>query len=272
LIILRAEMPELDVPLAHIRFAETRRRDAWWLAPALTVVGLVIGFGYLTWAAFQPAHYWSGPYLSPIGAPPLFGDSPFSWFGDPPWFWPSFLPWQLLILWAPGGFRFTCYYYRGSYYKAFWGDPPACAVGEPRKSYLGEHTLPLLVQNVHRYFLYLAILFIFLLAHDVYLATRFPGPQATETHFGLGLGALVMTGNVVFVSLYTFSCHSFRHLVGGVLDVFSRAPARRRVYDCVSCLNRRHNVWAWLSLYSMCLTDLYIRLCSLGVITDPRLL
>jgi hypothetical protein len=42
--------------------------------------------------------------------------------------WPAALPFSaaLLILWAPGGFRFTCYYYRGAYYKAFWQDPTAC--------------------------------------------------------------------------------------------------------------------------------------------------
>ena len=48
----------------------------------------------------------------------------------------------------------TCYYYRGAYYKAFWADPPSCAVGEPRKKYLGESSLPLILQNFHRYFLF----------------------------------------------------------------------------------------------------------------------
>ena len=65
--------------------------------------------------------------------------------------------------WAPGGFRFTCYYYRGAYYKAFWADPPGCTVGEPRKCYLGERSFPLVLQNVHRYFLYLGLLFIVVL-------------------------------------------------------------------------------------------------------------
>ena len=41
---------------------------------------------------------------------------------------------RCLILWIPGLFRVTCYYYRGAYYKSFWADPPACAVSEPRKS------------------------------------------------------------------------------------------------------------------------------------------
>ena len=78
-----------------------------------------------------------------------------------------------LILWAPGGFRLTCYYYRGAYYKAFWADPPACAVGEPRKKYLGERSFPLIMQNVHRYFLYVALIFIGILAYDVWKAMWF---------------------------------------------------------------------------------------------------
>ena len=69
----------------------------------------------------------------------------------------SFSP-ALLILPFPGLFRVTCYYYRGAYYKAFWADPPACAVGEPRKRYRGEAAFPLIVQNIHRYFLYVALL------------------------------------------------------------------------------------------------------------------
>ena len=80
---------------------------------------------------------------------------------EPPW-WPGWLPYSpaILILWAPGGFRLTCYYYRGAYYKAFWADPLGCAVGEPRKGYIGESNWPLRIQNIHRYFLYVAVLFI----------------------------------------------------------------------------------------------------------------
>jgi hypothetical protein len=29
--------------------------------------------------------------------------------------------------------------------------------------------------------------------------------------------------------------------------------------------------WAWLSLFGVMLTDLYIRLCSMGVIADYRI-
>jgi hypothetical protein len=137
----------------------------------------------------------------------------------------------------------------------------------------GEAKWPLLIQNIHRYFLYAAVVFIFILVYDVYLATQFPAPGAAEaTSFGIGLGTLIMTANVVLIGLYTFSCHSFRHLAGGVLDVLTRAPVRKKVYDCVTCLNRRHGLWAWLSLYSMCSTDVYIRLVASGKISDLRIL
>ena len=72
------------------------------------------------------------------------------------------------MMWIPAGFRFTCYYYRGAYYKAFWLDPVNCSVGEPRSGYLGEKYLPLLLQNVHRYFLYLALVFIIILGRDAF--------------------------------------------------------------------------------------------------------
>ncbi len=269
--------PQIDVALERLRFGQTSRKDLWWLQPLLTVLGLTVGFGYLTYALLQPDFYWWGPYLSPVASPEIFGNSPHALFHGAPSWWPKQLPLlpAIFILWAPGGFRFTCYYYRGSYYKAFWGDPINCAVGEPRKSYRGEAKLPLIIQNVHRYFLYIAIVFIGILTYDVYLATQFPGPTypgpEAEQHFGVGIGTLIMLVNLVLISCYTFSCHSFRHIVGGVLDVFSKSPARKKVYDCVTCLNKKHGLWAWCSLASMCCTELYIRLCAMGVITDVRL-
>ena len=253
-------------------FGETSRRDAWWVQPLVVFLGLSGFIVYSTWAAFQNAHYEFGSYLSPFYSPELFGDSPHSWFGPKPGWWPGWLPFSpaLLILWAPGGFRLTCYYYRGAYYKAFWSDPPSCAVGEPRKSYRGEASFPLIIQNVHRYFLYLALLFLFFLSHDVWKALWFTDAVTGETSFGLGVGTLVLAANVVFLGGYTLGCHSLRHLVGGARDRLAGRPARQFNYRCVSCLNRKHMVWAWMSLCWVAFSDLYVRLCSMGVWTDWR--
>ncbi len=128
---------------------------------------------------------------------------------------------------GPGGFRLTCYYYRGAYYKAFWADPPNCAVGEPRKTFLGERYFPLILQNIHRYFMYLAVIFIFILGYDAWKAMWFADATGAA-HFGIGVGTIVLTLNVILLASYTFGCHSLRHLIGGFLDEPSRfRPARK---------------------------------------------
>jgi hypothetical protein len=255
----------IDVPLSRSGFGQTHRTDHWWIQPLAVFLGLSTFIVYATWAAFQGQHFRFGPYLSPFYSPELFGDSSQAWFGSKPNWMPAWVTAAMLILWAPGGFRMTCYYYRGAYYKAFWADPPSCAVGEPRKKYLGERSFPLILQNVHRYFLYLALVFLVLLARDVWNAFWFDG------HLGMGVGTLVLLTNLVLLSCYTFSCHSLRHLVGGFRDRLGGAPTQRRVYECVSCLNRRHMVFAWCSLFSVGFSDLYVRLCSMGVWSDWRI-
>jgi hypothetical protein len=260
------------LPLLHRGFGGTMRRDAWWLQPLVVFVVFGGFVAYATWAAFQNAHYTYGPYLSPFYSPELFGDSPHAWFGPKPGWWPSLLPFSpaLLILPFPGLFRVTCYYYRGAYYKAFWADPPNCAVGEPRKSYLGEKTFPLILQNVHRYFLYIAVLFLFILAYDVWKAMWFDD-GAGGTKFGIGVGTLVLALNVVLLTCYTLGCHSLRHMVGGFLDQMSKHPVRKTAYDCSSCLNRWHMKWAWMSLIGVWFADVYVRLCSMGIWHDWRI-
>jgi hypothetical protein len=249
-------------------FMETRRKDNWWVPQLITFVVFTSFIVYATWAAFQGEHYTSGPYLSPFYAPELWGTSHHAWFGPPPDWIPAWIPFTpaLLILPFPGGFRFTCYYYRGAYYKAFWADPPGCAVGEPRgKSFLGENSLPLILQNVHRYFMYAAVVFIFLLSYDVFLATQF------EDGFGIGVGTIIMFVNVCLLASYTFGCHSLRHLLGGNKDNLPKGGVGQACYDGCSKLNTKHQLFAWCSLFSVALTDVYIRLCSMGVIHDFRI-
>jgi hypothetical protein len=266
-------MANAHVSLKQRSFGQTMRRDAWWAQPILVFLGLSTFVIYSTWAALQGEHYTSGPYLSPFYSPELLGASPHALFGPQPGWWPTWLPFSpaLLILWAPGLFRLTCYYYRGAYYKAFWADPPSCTVSEPRKSYLGENSFPLILQNVHRYFLYVGFVFLAFLAVDVWKAMWFADPVSGQKHFGLGLGTLVLAVNVVLLSGYACGCHSLRHLIGGFSDRLSQAPLCERAYQCVSCFNRRHMLWAWLSLFWVGFSDLYVRLCSVGVWTDWRI-
>jgi hypothetical protein len=261
-------MAQASWPLVERKFGETTRRDFWWVQPLAVFLALFTFIVYATWAAFQGEHYEFGPYLSPFYSPLLFGEGHHAWFGPKPGWWPGALPFSaaLFILWAPGGFRVTCYYYRGAYYKAFWADPPSCTVGEPRKSYWGERSFPLIIQNIHRYFLYLGLLFIVVLTYDAIMSFRFPDG------FGVGVGSLVLTVNTILLAGYTFSCHSLRHIIGGRKDEIAGNALQSGCYSCVSALNRKHQVFAWLSLCSVAFADLYVRLCSLGVWTDVRLL
>jgi hypothetical protein len=262
-------VPETTLRVLDRRgFGQTQRKDMWWVQPLAVFLVLSSFIVYATWAALQGDHYRFGSYLSPLYSPLIFDHDGHGWLGKFPAWWPAWLPASaaLLILWAPGGFRLTCYYYRGAYYKAFWADPPSCAVGEPRKSYLGENSFPLILQNVHRFFLYLALLFLVVLAWDVWEALWF------EDGFGIGVGTLVLAANVVLLGGYTLSCHSLRHLIGGRLDEPSKAPVQKVAYDCASCLNRRHMLWAWMSLVWVAFSDVYVRMCSMGVWTDWRIL
>jgi hypothetical protein len=189
----------------------------------------------------------------------------------PPGWWPGFLPYSaaFLILWAPVSFRLTCYYYRGAYYKAFWADPISCSVGEPRDEYLGERHFPLIIQNIHRYTLPFALLLLVFLALDAWHALWFDAPGGGE-EIGMSVGTLVLTANVILLGGYTFGCHSLRHLVGGGVDILSGRPVRKTAYRCVSCFNRKHMVWAWMSLVWVAFSDIYVRLCAMGVWTNVR--
>ena len=126
----------------------------------------------------------------------------------------------------------------------------------------GESRFPLLIQNIHRYFFYVASLFALLLTYD--LARSFD----LDGHFFIGVGTGVLAINVVLLTIYTLSCHSCRHIIGGQLKSFSKHPLRYRYWKFVSKLNARHMLLAWVSLVWVSLADLYIWLVSNGTITD----
>jgi hypothetical protein len=243
----------------------TLRTDRWWLAPLATFVVFAAFVVYATVRAFMGSHYYASPYLSPFYSPCL-GDCAkgASDFGQPFRGWP--LSAALIVLIFPLGFRLSCYYYRKAYYRAFWLSPPACAVAEPHAAYSGETRFPLVLNNVHRYFWYAAVVVAAILTYDAVLAFR-----DADHHWGhMGLGTVLMVINVVLIWLYTLSCHSCRHIVGGRLRHFSKHPARYRMWTWVSRLNARHAQFAWYSLFSVALVDLYIWLLAANVFDDPR--
>jgi hypothetical protein len=276
-------------------FGETARRDNWWAGPLATLIGLLAFVIYATWSGLQGQYFEIrneagtavAPYLSPFYSPLLYdSQSPHAWFQEarPSW-WPNWLPFSaaVLILAVPVLFRFTCYYYRKAYYRAFWADPPACVVGEPRTSYWGENHWPLLLQNAHRYALYLATFFLLFLWWDVLHAFWWPTDQSGALlggshQIGVGVGTVVMLINVILLTGFTLGCNSLRHLVGGRLDCFScpgnvaRARGGYKAWHFVTRFNEHHSLWAWLSLFSVGFADVYIRLCAMGIWHDVRLI
>jgi hypothetical protein len=252
---------------ASVRQRPHERHDRWWVEP-LTIVLVLGGFVvYSLIVSIQNANYFADPYLSPFYSPCLttscvegssdFGQ-PFSWWQLSP---------ALLILIFPLGFRMSCYYYRKAYYRSFWLSPPACGVAEPHAKYSGETRLPLILNNVHRYFFYAAVLVALILTYDA-VVLGFRDESGDWGH--MGLGSLVLLANVVLIWLYTLGCHSCRHAVGGRLRHFSKHPVRYRAWTLVSRLNARHARYAWLSLFSVAIADLYVYLLAIGAISDPR--
>ncbi len=237
----------------------TLRPDAWWIEILPTIIVFSAFVIYTTWRAFQGKFYEWGPYLSPF----------YSLLIDPEHHWWPFSP-ALLILAGPGGFRFTCDYYRKAYYRGFVMHPPSCAVNEGRSTnYRGENAFPLILQNVHRYFFYIGVIFLGFLWYDAIVAFDFQGK------FSIGVGSLVMSVRRRFALDVHIWLPAFRHLAGGRLDCFSCSKfsvVSHVAWKRISVLNDHHMLWAWMSLFSVALTDLYIYLVVAHILRDIRIL
>ena len=254
----------------------THRRGWWWAFPLLTLVAYL---GFVVYATYRVLHPWidgaafadyaryyvadngNYHYLSPMGTPDLTFLVP-TFLHAVPFVGAVLHSPAAVILPFPALFRFTCYYYRKSYYRAFVARPYACAVPAAKGfGYQGERGL-LVLQNLHRYFLYAAIVIAFFLAWDA-LRSIF-----TPNGLYFGFGSAFMLLNVLLIAGYTFGCHSFRHLVGGKLDCYScDAPSTTRygLWAKVTMLNNRHALWAWLSLLTVWGVDVYV----LWLINNP---
>ncbi len=249
--------------------ARTLRADTWWREPAVTAVALTIWVAYAVVRVFMGRWYWVPQfhYLTPFYSPCVSGScapgssSLGTWFGKVP----SIVPYAIVSLPFILGFRLSCYYYRGAYYRSFWQAPTACAVREPHARYSGETRAPLILQNLHRYFFFFVLLVSVLNTYD--LIEAFHGKTGGV---GFGLGTLIMLINVVLLWGYTLGCHSCRHITAGRLKHFSKHPARYWIWTQVSKLNARHKRLAWITLGTLMLTDLYIMLVASGTLSDLR--
>jgi len=250
---------------------KTLRTDNWWRAPLITFMLLSAWVLYaLVRTSSQRAYFVEKyHYLSPFSSPCVTASCDTStrdfgtWFGH----FPGLIPFALITLPFLLGFRLTCYYYRKTYYRAFWLSPPACGVAEPHAKYSGETRFPLIMQNLHRYFWVAAGVISVINSWDVIQAFRPHGHT-----FGFGLGTLIMLVNVLLLWAYTLSCHSCRHIVGGRLRSFSRHPVRYRMWTFISKLNAKHQELAWTTLATLMITDAYIASVHAGYISDLRFL
>jgi hypothetical protein len=250
--------------------AGTLRTDRWWLQPAVTFMLLTIWVLYALVRTASQRNYFveAHDYLTPFYSPCVtascepgarhFG----TWFGE----FPPLVPYALVVLPFLLGFRLTCYYYRRAYYRSFWLSPPACAVAEPHRTYTGETRFPLFLQNSHRFFFYSALVVSSVNTYDAIRAFK-----GVDGGFGIGLGTVIIVVNVALLWLYTLSCHSCRHVVGGRLRHFSKHPIRYRAWTLVSRLNARHMELAWITLGTLMVTDAYIALVASGAFSDLRL-
>ncbi|GAA4326480.1 hypothetical protein AB0C84_19530 [Actinomadura sp. NPDC048955] len=257
----------------------TLRKDNWRLYPVTTFVIFTAWVVYATVRAFWgsafyvPQYHYLTPFYSPclneicnnVTVDGHTGDA--AEFGT---FLPAatrgWIPFAAISLPFLLLFRLTCYYYRKAYYRSFWASPSACAVREPHGKYTGERRFPLIGQNLHRYF--------WLAAFAISLINTWDAVRAfhgKDGGFGIGLGTVILVANVVLLWLYTLSCHSCRHIVGGRLKNFSKHPFRYRMWGWVSKINQRHGMYALITLGSLVAADLYVALVASGTISDLRI-
>ena len=268
-------------------FGATDRVDDWWKGPTAMAAYLGIMIVYATWRGFMEADFWifeefgrsagnqtmaieseGSHVLSPLFSPLVIPGQ--GTFGGPI---PEALWWMspaMFILIFPAGFRGTCYYYRKAYYRAFFQQPTGCAISKPWNEYSGETGL-LLVQNLHRYFLYAALAYLPILSYDVWLSVNFHDPVSHAHSYGVSVGSLVLAVNVIALAGYTFGCHAFRHLVGGGSNLWtngSRPILRYRMWKISTWFNEHHKDWALYSLFIVMSCDFYIYACTMGWWTE----
>jgi hypothetical protein len=179
----------------------------------------------------------------------------------------------VIIIPLIGLFRLTCYAFRRYYNRHLFKHPAACPVHErsdaDSRAYTGETSTLFKAENLHRYFMYASLAVLPFFYYDLYLSLTYGGV------FILRLGSILMVADVAVLTLYVFSCHSVRSLIGGRNDCFScmSMPKQSKMaYDVQSRLNMHHELFAWLSLITIVAVDLFIRAVSAGIPLDRILM
>jgi len=247
----------------------TDRIDNWWAQPFWMGLALTAALIYTAWRLiiFPDSIYYElegSKVVSPIFSPNILE---WSLFGLNEWDHPSWVNAAILVLWIPFGFRGTCYYMRRVYYRTFFQSPTGCWVDEPdinkKIGYGGEKRL-FIFNNLHRYFLYAAMVIIVIKWWDVTHTLHF------DTGWGFSFGTFIMATEAFLLTMYVTSCHALRHLAGGSLDrwVSGISAFRGRLFKRISVFNRSHGFWFWTSLGFVFLGDLWTIAVAEGHISD----
>ncbi len=247
----------------------TNRVDNWWSQPLAMGLALTLALLYTFWRLFL---YDTGISYELDGSTvmsPIFSPNVLEWklFGLSEWNHPNWVNAAILVLWIPFGFRGTCYYMRRVYYRTFFASPTACWVDEPeinkKLGYKGEKRV-FILNNLHRYFLYAAIIIIAIKWWDVTHTLTFEGGR-----YGFSVGTLVMAFEAFLLTMYVTSCHALRHLAGGMLDRWTTGISRIRgkLFGRLSLTNRSHGFWFWTSLSFVFIGDLWVFAVNEGYFT-----
>ena len=254
----------------------TNRIDNWWSQPLAMGIALTAALIYTFWRLFLYDADISYALEGSTVMSPIFSPNVLEWelFGLNEWNHPEWVNAAVLVLWIPFGFRGTCYYMRRVYYRTFFASPTACWVDEPDINkaigYKGEKRL-FIFNNLHRYFLYAAMVILLIKWWDVTHTMHF---DSDAVHgYGVSIGTFVMAIEAFLLTMYVTSCHALRHLAGGMLDRWTTGISRVRgkLFGKISALNRSHGFWFWTSLAFVFLGDLWVLAVAEGHLSDTVL-